>query len=207
MIYLPMKFNFLLLIQLGFQWIGPNSFLLFFSLYFSELGPECSRAGLFFLIFVINMGRWICSEINSLWDKRPRCIYHLSLICDSYCTLDNPWDSLNLINTRVDTSIIVLFWFLDSFINCFVKICASDVADDLDGGFSIGQVHQRRLTMRSLSIMPDWRWKRWITVNATTSRHVLVRFSTDEFYSENSIEFTVILSLILIVSMKWCNLM
>jgi hypothetical protein len=132
--------------------------------------------------------RRICYEINSSSDERPRCVLYFLLICDLQDASDGLWDSLSLINTHASASRVVHLRLLDSSVDRFIKIRASGVAGDLDGGSLIGWVRQRRFTMRSLSMMTDRRLMRWITMNVTTNCCLLVWFGTDEFYSINSIE-------------------
>jgi hypothetical protein len=104
--------------------------------------------------------------------------------------LDSLWDSLKHLNTHVSASRIMHHRFSDSFVDCFVMIRAGGVASDLDGRFSIGRVHQCRLTIRNPSMVTDRILMWWITMNITTSCCALVRFGTDELYSINLIELS-----------------
>jgi hypothetical protein len=77
------------------------------------------------------------------------------LNCNLLQTSNSLQDSLQCINTRVCAPIFMLSCFFDSPVNSFAEIHAVSTADDLDGGFSIGQMPQHRLTMRSPSTVAD----------------------------------------------------
>jgi heme A synthase len=103
-----------------------------------------------------------------------------------------------LINTRICAPRIMLLRFINSLVNSFIEIYAGGITDNLDGGFSIGQVPQHRHTMRSPSTVADQRSGWWFAVDTITILDALVSFSTEEQFSQFqsiSMEFLAIQSL------------
>jgi hypothetical protein len=168
-------FCYQLIIELN--WLG-HVYYFFIS---TNWAQHTAGSAISVLSLLLIMGRRICYEINSSSDKRSRCVLYFILICDLQDALDDLWDSLNLINTHASASRVVHLKLLDSSVDHFVRIRASGVAGDLDGGSLIGWVRRRRFTMRSLSTVTDQRLMRWITMNVITNCCSLVQFGTDEF--------------------------
>jgi hypothetical protein len=156
--------------------LGRIHFFLF--LYFLWMGPEWHWVGLFCFNTVINVGRWLYSEINPLCDERPRCILYFLLIYNSLDASDGLWDSIWYANTRAFPSILVLLRFFDSLVNRLAEIRAGGVVGDWDLVSPIRQDHKHHLPSGSCSMMSDQRYIRWTTMNAFIDYYALLRFGT-----------------------------